>query len=176
MKIQSLIKVVFIILISLEVKSQVDTTKSIYLKLDTMKFYNVSLSSGPLVNCVVGKLGGPTKYFVDCKEVSKAEYDKYDTIWKKIESCKPCYLQTYDKNDILLYEGLEYNECRVGIWKEFYPSGKIKILGHYKENPKTSWTNIYPEFCGSKHGLWVYYNEKGEIIKSEKYENNKRIK
>ncbi|TAE86985.1 MAG: hypothetical protein EAY81_04835 [Bacteroidetes bacterium] len=39
--------------------------------------------------------------------------------------------------------------------KTFYPNGKIKLKGQFKR--------------GKKHGNWFYFNEKGMMVKRERY-------
>ena len=46
-----------------------------------------------------------------------------------------------------------------GVYKEFYPNGKIKIKGQY--------------FYGSKMGNWYYYNEKKILEKRMFYQKGK---
>ena len=49
------------------------------------------------------------------------------------------------------------------VEKEYYENGKVKVEGymHYKPESK--------DF--QKEGEWAYYNEKGQIVKKEKYKN-----
>jgi antitoxin component YwqK of YwqJK toxin-antitoxin module len=141
---------------------------SVYINLDTLSFYNVGLRAETVNN--------NTKYWVNDKRVNQATYEKYKTIWDNIDHCRPCYFKTYDENDVLLYEGAQYTDCRVGIWMEYYPSGALKIIGHYKENDTDNWENLWNrKLCSIKHGKWEYYNEDGAIRLTEYYWKGKLV-
>lgn len=51
------------------------------------------------------------------------------------------------------------------IEKEYYENGKVKVEGHMFYKPEL---NDY-----QKEGEWAYYNEKGQLVKKEKYKNGK---
>lgn len=144
--------------------SQVESVKSNYLQLDTLVFYDVELE--------VETYHGRTTYWVDRKEVSKKTYDTFNTFWENVDKCKPCYLKTYEKSGRLLKEGVQYGDCNVGIWTEYYPDGKVKLKGHFKENDTQDWFEIWTKgLCSVKHGLWVLYDRKGNIVGMEKFVN-----
>jgi hypothetical protein len=46
-------------------------------------------------------------------------------------------------------------------WSMQYESGQPRMEGSWKK--------------GKKHGTWIYYNEDGDVVKSEKYRRGKRI-
>lgn len=105
-------------------------------------------------------------------KVEKAVYDKYHAAWKELENCCPCILMTYDKDDVLLTEAVQCTDCFVGYYKEFYPNGRLKLLGHHKENPTNDWNDIFKRgYCGVEDGKWIYYNEDGQIIKIETWKD-----
>ncbi len=83
------------------------------------------------------------------------------------------------------------SEVRTGYWKYFYPNGNVKEEGVYlpfvedsiwwdtikievPDNPKVyfpAWIkNAKPIYC--KTGWWKIYNEKGEMIREERYDEN----
>ena len=153
--------------------AQADSTHPVYPALDTMVIYSVNLASGPAKDCSHFDAKYPVKYFVDCKEVSQDVYLKYKNANESIKKCKPCYMETLDKNGVLLYEGVQYEDCVVGAWTEYYPDGKIKVTGQYKENPTDNWNNIWKRgYCSVKEGVWTYYDENGNVTKTEKYKDN----
>lgn len=142
---------------------------SVYKALDTLPFTNANLRSETVHNT--------TKYWVKDKRVNQATYEKYKAIWENIDICRPCYFKTYDENDVLLYEGAQYTDCRVGIWIEYYPNGTVKLIGHYKENDTDNWENLWNrKLCSVKHGKWLYYNEDGGIRLIEYYWNGKLVR
>ena len=90
-----------------------------------------------------------------------------------LNDCTPCYMKTLSPDDVLLYAGVQYTDCVVGNWTEYYPDGKIKLTGQYKENPTDNWNNIWKRgYCSVKEGTWTYYDENGKVMKTEKYKDN----
>ena len=75
-------------------------------------------------------------------------------------------MKIYNKIEKLAEAGVFYKDCNVGVWKEYYRNGKIKLIGHYKENQKEDWNDIE---CCIKHGKWTYYKRNGKIKKLENY-------
>ena len=102
--------------------SQKDTMRSIYKDLPVQKFYTIATETVTENGAVVYKAGG--------KAVDKATYDKYAGSAKSMTQCKPCILETYDKNNKLASRAVKYLDCPVGYWINYYPSGKIKTIGH----------------------------------------------
>lgn len=155
---------------------QTDSAMSVYKDLDTVVRYNVNLASGPAKDCSHFDGKYPVKYFVNCREVSKAEYLKYQEANDRIKECKPCYMKTLDSNGVLLRIAVQYGDCVVGSWSEYYPNGKIKVSGYYKENDTGNWNNIWKRgYCSRKEGEWIYYDENGNITKKEKYKDDKLV-
>jgi hypothetical protein len=139
-----------------------------YTSLDTLSFYNVSIRAETAHNA--------TKYWVNDKRVDQATYEKYKTVWDNIDKCRPCYFKTYDVDDVLLYEGPQCTDCRVGSWVEYYPSGALKIRGHYKENSTDNWEDLWKrKLCSVKHGKWITYGEDEEIQLIEVFWNGKLV-
>jgi antitoxin component YwqK of YwqJK toxin-antitoxin module len=62
----------------------------------------------------------------------------------------------YFNNGIIYTEGNITNNLKNGKWIEYYASRMPKSIGNYK--------------AGEKIGEWVYYNETGDIIKTDIYE------
>jgi antitoxin component YwqK of YwqJK toxin-antitoxin module len=151
-----------------QVYGQTDTS-TVYKDLETKKFYSVGLSSQTT--------NGRARYEVNGKKVSKFTYDKYESTWKNIETCCPCILKSYDEQDVLLREAVSCTDCGVGVFKEFYPNGKIKLSGRYKENPTGNWEDIWARgFCNVPDGQWVYFNEKGDTLYSEFWKDGEFVK
>lgn len=166
MKNISILVLLFVISFSLIAQTK---TSTVYSTLDTLESYNVTLRSEKTNN--IGR------YWVNNKLVDKDTYDKYNKAWDNINLCRPCYLITYDKNDKLIREGVQYTDCRIGIWIEYYSSGEVKLIGHYKENNTGDWIDLWDRsYCSIKNGTWVYYDKYGRIIKSERYINGELSK
>jgi antitoxin component YwqK of YwqJK toxin-antitoxin module len=155
----------FIILLNLfgnMVMSQVKLTAADSVMTDTnnkilpvKKFYSVSLG--------YDQIGEKYTYRLNDKEVSKAVYDKYNTVWMNIDKCRPCVLESYDENDILLTKGVQFTDAQQGFWIEYYPNGKVKLVGNFKGLSK-------------KHGTWTYFDDAGTVTKIEIYRNDKLIR
>jgi hypothetical protein len=54
-----------------------------------------------------------------------------------------------------------YTDCPAGKYREYYPSGQLKLSGLYQENTTDEWTDGVT--CGVKTGAWTYYHEDGTI-------------
>ena len=149
---------------------QMDST-SIYKKLSTKKMYSVETS--------FLTIKGKARYELDGKKVSKSTYDKFKPNWKNLETCCPCLLKYYDKNDILLREVVSCTDCGVGDFKEFWANGQVKLSGKFKENNSGDWnykTIQARGFCSVPDGKWTYYTNKGEFLYSEFWKNGEFIK
>jgi hypothetical protein len=149
---------------------QKDST-SIYKKLSTKKMYSVETS--------FQTIKGKARYELDGKKVSKSTYDKFKPNWKNLETCCPCLLKYYDKNEILLREIVSCTDCGVGDFKEFWANGQVKLSGKFKENNSGDWnykTIQVRGFCSVPDGKWTYYTNKGEFLYSEFWKNGEFIK
>lgn len=151
-----------------------------YVNLDTLIFYDVSLASGPqAVNCSTFTDKAKTKvtYYVNCREVSEAVYMKYKKGFDNLGNCTPCILKHFSEDDQLTALAVQYTDCRVGYYYEYYPGGKIKVAGHYKMNTTRSWKNLWNrKFCSVRHGTWMYYRSDGSVEKTEQYDNDVLLK
>src|SRR5687767_13996363 len=124
-------------------------SSSVYKNLKTKKFYRVNTSSQTT--------DSHTTYTVNGNEVCREYYQKYHSTWDNMANCCPCILQSYDENDVLLTEAVSCTDCLVGWYKEYYPSGQLKVIGHYKENPTGRWRNIWDRGeCNVMMGEWIY--------------------
>ncbi len=77
---------------------------------------------------------------------------------------------------VLTYICLAYNSCKVGAYTEFYPSGKIKQTGQYKENTTDDWSDLKGRGFCTREGEWKEYSEDGTLKKTYLYENDKVVK
>jgi antitoxin component YwqK of YwqJK toxin-antitoxin module len=145
-----------------------DTTKSVYKGLITKKFYNIGYSSS--------STNGVTVYKMNDKEVTKSNYDKYHNTWKNMETCKPCILETYDINNKLLKKGIQYTDCPVGFWIEYFPNGKVKLIAHYKENENGDWNNAWDRGFCRPDGAFTYFNDRGQKLYTEYWREGQFIK
>ncbi len=162
-------KYIFLIILSLlvlscQLFSQADTG-TVYKDLEARKFYSVSYFTNG------------SRFEINGKTVSKSTYDKYKATWENMETCCPCILKSYDENDLLLSETVACTDCAVGSFKTFYPNGKVKLSGRYKENPTGDWNNIWARgYCSVPDGEWNYFNEKGDTLYSEFWNDGNFIK
>lgn len=142
--------------------SQKDTMKTIYKNLPVLKFYTISTETMTENGVVVYKAGG--------KVVDKATFEVYTSSSANMTQCKPCIMETYDKNNVLASRAVKYLDCPVGYWINYYPSGKIKTIGHYRENESDIWDPLWDAGYCMKHGTWTEYDEKGKVISRELYD------
>lgn len=144
-----------------------------YKNLKTLK----SVSGGGIFTATTSPNGKGMIYTSNGKEIDKATYDKFESGYKNMENCCPCILESYDENDVLRSKKISCQDCSVGWFKIYFPNGKAKLFGHNKENPTNDWEDIWKRgYCSVKHGQWVYFNEFGDTLKSEFWENNELIK
>lgn len=147
---------------------QTDTT-TVYKGLETKKFYSVGLSSNTI--------NGRGTYEVNGKKVAQSTYEKYMSTWENMKTCCPCILKTYDEKDVLIKEAVSCTDCGVGVFTEFYPNGKVKLSGRYKENPTGNWDDLWKRgFCNVRDGKWTYFNENGDTLYAEYWQDGKFIK
>lgn len=153
---------IVLIFISPLFKAQLDTMKSSYGKLEVKRFYSVNTSTltGP---------DGAVVYKAGDKVIDKATYEKYNSSSGNFKTCKPCVMETYDANEKLQNRAIKYLDCPVGYWINYYPSGKIKTIGYYRENESDKWEPLWDAGYCLKHGTWTDYDENGKITKTERY-------
>ena len=159
---RELLITIYLLVFATNSHSQVDTGFSIYSRLDTVETTNVGLRSET----------GPTyaRYYVNDKLVDKRTYDNYQYLFDNLSKCKPCFLKVYNEDDVLVRTAQQYSDCPVGTWTEFYPNGKVKVEGQYKRNGQGRWEQQdYRLICSIEEGSWKYYDERGNLIKVEKY-------
>lgn len=158
---KSILLLIVALFINVHAFSQKDIEKSVYKNLEVKKFYSVSTSS-TLIN-------GNAVYKGNGKEITKEKYEKIQLSRKNLEECKPCMLETYDENDKLLIKAAQYKDCCVGSWIGYYPNGKVKTIGHYRENETDIWDPLWDHGYCIKHGTWTEYAENGKPLKTETY-------
>ena len=88
------------------------------------------------------------------------------------------YEQSKDGQSVTLsFIGLSYNDCHVGAYTVFYPSGKIKMTGQFKENTTGDWRDLRNRgLCSIQTGEWKEYSEDGTLTKTYLYEDGKVVK
>jgi len=92
--------------------------------------------------------------------------------------------RTYNNDGEVIANGIVDEEGKKqGAWKDFYPDGKLKTNGQYKNNYRTGkWkflrrngkveqTGIYN--LGRPHGLWLWYYEDGSPLREEEFFNGR---
>lgn len=90
--------------------------------------------------------------------------------WKSFKKQKIVF---YFQTGIKKYEMQWINGTLVDEYKEYFESGKIKIIGNYL-NPMDIDPSTIPSSRHSiEHGIWKYFNEEGKLIKEEQFENGK---
>jgi antitoxin component YwqK of YwqJK toxin-antitoxin module len=141
--------------------AQKDAEKTVYKNLEVKRFYSVTTESNVVKGVEVYKGNG--------KIITKAQFEKFNASRSNMESCKPCMLETYNENEKLVTKAVQYVDCCVGTWTGYYPSGKIRTSGHYRENETGAWDQLWDHGYCIKHGTWTEFAENGKTIKTEKY-------
>jgi len=72
---------------------------------------------------------------------------------------------------------------RIGIWKEFYPTGEVKVIGQYENGMKSGRWEYFAEsgeliqegsfLEGELHGNWRWYYLDGDLHRDESYRRGK---
>lgn len=75
------------------------------------------------------------------------------------------YIKFYNKDTIVVEEGIWKVDAWEGIYKSYYDNGIIKSKGYYIETTDEN----YRRDVGLKKGKWYYYNKKGKQIKVVDY-------
>ena len=106
-------------------------------------------------------------------------------VWKEYNDTGAIvHSQVYEKG-VLLGEGIvDQSGIKQGDWKEYYPDGKVRAEGNYKdgarfgnwrfihENGKLEQKGKYLE-GGRPHGLWVWYYDDSELLREMSYRRGK---
>ncbi|WP_291139191.1 toxin-antitoxin system YwqK family antitoxin [Flavobacterium sp. UBA7663] len=89
----------------------------------------------------------------------------------------------YDNGEIksigaIDYFHKEFNNFRVGFWREFYKNGNLKSEGNYKlDTYKQCCTGgICNGYYSYKYGEWKYYHENGNLKTKGTYRMGKKHK
>lgn len=142
-------------------------------KLKTLKIYSLSST--------YSNTGKKIVYKVDGKNVDRKEYDKaikkYELSNRRIDKCTPCILKSYNLNNELIFESENYYDCLIGLYKEYYKNGNLKLKGYHKGNKTNIYDNLTDrEICDIPNGKWTYYNLKGDTLYNEFWEDGIFIK
>ena len=92
--------------------------------------------------------------------------------------------KVYDDFGVLLSEGIIDREGKKeGTWTEYYPSGKTRASGEYKNNNREGkWTFFFEDGKveqegsyrnGKEHGEWRRYYDNGQLFVEESYYSGK---
>ena len=112
-------------------------------------------------------------FFVSCK-TSKTEVEYLN---------KTQISEYYDSGEIKSIGAIddfhkEFNNFRVGFWREFYKNGNLKSEGNYKlDTYKQCCTGgICDGYYSYKYGEWKYYHENGNLKAKGTYRIGKKNK
>lgn len=72
----------------------------------------------------------------------------------------------------------EFNNYRIGFWKEYYRNGNLKSTGNYKLDTYTQCCTgeLCDGFYSYKYGEWNYYYDNGKLKAKGKYRIGKKHK
>ncbi len=163
---QYFLSVVFSIIASVSLQAQ--TGNTVYGQLDTIKVL--------ALNCFHSEGAGATRYLVNGREVDSLEHAECLKNYQLIKSCQPCWLNTYDEEGRLLIQMVAYGDCGVGAYREYYPSGQLKVKGHFQETwAKDDHGKARVTACSARHGSWTYYHQDGSFWYDETWRNDRFI-
>ena len=54
--------------------------------------------------------------------------------WREIRNCRPCIIERYDSAQRIIEKSVRYTDCPVGFYITYFPNGKVRAIGHYREN------------------------------------------
>lgn len=135
---------------------------------DTISTFDVNLSDYMTTN---GRV-----YLANGKAISKEKHEFYKNNWDRVQQCQPCEVYTYNEHHQLKHIAIQYGECLIGPFKEYYPDGKLKLEGSFKSNPGNDWSNLRLRgLCSIREGAWNYYSTTGKLETIETYQNGKVI-
>lgn len=87
----------------------------------------------------------------------------------------------YYENGTLHYEGYYKNGAQTGTWKEYLEDGTLILIANMKENQQHGEQKVFfrngsiklegYSVEGRDHGKWTYFNEQGDTVKVEHYNN-----
>jgi len=138
-----------------------------YLAPDTLFFYAFPLESyGDLATAYSIRSSNNTcriianstdsnspRYYANCNEISKELFDSLNTTKKNIFKCKPCVLNYFDAMGNIIQTSMQYKDCMVGDYHEYYPSGQLKVKGSWKKNYSGKWGRIWKRgYCSVLDG------------------------
>ncbi|MFC6268715.1 toxin-antitoxin system YwqK family antitoxin [Frigoriflavimonas asaccharolytica] len=106
-------------------------------------------------------------------------------IFSLLHNVGEIYSKTYYENGNMKEEGWLIDGMKSNYWFTYYENGSKKSEGHYKNNKKIKWWVFYDskenitkkcEFKNDKlNGLTIIYSG-GNILKAEKYIDNRKVK
>lgn len=157
-----------------------------YVKPDTLMYYAFPLesfgdpgtvysnrSSNDSCQIVADQTDSNTpRYFANCNEIGKVLFDSLKATKQNMKKCKPCVLNHFDDAGNIIQSSMSYGDCLVGDYYEFYPNGQLKVQGSWKKNYTGNWKRVWKRgYCSIINGIWTYYSESGELIKTETYKD-----
>lgn len=139
-----------------------------FTRFDTISTYDVNLTDYLTTN---GRV-----YLANGKVITKEKHDFYKNNWEHTQKCQPCEVYTYNEHDQLKHVAVQYGECLLGPFKEYYADGKIKVEGNFKSNPGNDWSALRARgLCSVREGVWNYYSVHGKLESVETYQNGRMI-
>ena len=162
-----------------------------YQNIDTLSFYAYSLESfGDNSTAYSFRSNSDTcqitfkstestipRFFASCSEITKELFDSLKKTKQNMGNCKPCVLNHINKSGETTIKAIQYQDCFVGDYLEYYENGQLKTKGNYKRNYTGKWRKIWKRgLCSVKEGEWVYYGKTGKESKREFYKNNILVK
>ncbi|MCA6437408.1 MAG: hypothetical protein IM600_03755 [Bacteroidetes bacterium] len=145
-------RVIFCILIlSFNLEAQVIKKDTFLIKIEYKKICQTKYS----LTCSGGK------YYFNGSVISKERYLEMDRFAESIcdsllDKASSNYCKFYNKDSIIVEEGIWHREYFEGIYKEYYDNGVLKTKGYFSQD-------------GDRKEKWFFYDKRGKLNKTIDY-------
>ena len=138
------------------------------LQIDTITSYDVNLSTYMTTN---GRV-----YMANEQVISKDKYEFYRKNWEDVKRCSPCEVKTLDGKNRLKHIAIQYGDCFIGPFKEYYSNGKLKVEGNFKGALDGNYSQLRLNgLCSQREGVWKYYTPEGRLDYLETYDSSGKV-
>lgn len=124
----------------------------------------------------VNQTGKDSSLVAKYEFVTKQEYEIYmkesDAESDALGNCKPCWQKYYNKEGVLVREGLYTMDCPIGETRTYdNKTGKLKTKFYYRKLSDAE-KSIFKNRWFLRTGEWIYFKPDGSKEKIEKYKDD----
>jgi len=121
------------------------------------------MANGQQVDTVVVLEEIDSCYTCNKVKLDSAYCDSLMAIRGSFDNCTPCYIKMYDCELSLIFEGDFYKTQPIGLYKEYYENGSVKMEGKYSSSLTENRKPI-------PNGRWYYINQKNKLVFAHEYD------